>query len=59
MKQQPEIKDIEISYLLDDIKQIKEFKKERWEEKHPRTEEELFLDVFNSRQYEEKESNKA
>ena len=47
MKQQPEIQDIEISYLLNDIKQIKEFDKERWEEKHPRTEEELFLETYN------------
>tara|TARA_R110000868_G_scaffold179968_2_gene420427 strand:+ start:4022 stop:4183 length:162 start_codon:yes stop_codon:yes gene_type:complete len=49
MKQQPEIKDIEISYLLDDIKQIKEFDKERWEEKHVKTEEELFLEIYNKK----------
>jgi hypothetical protein len=59
MKIQPNIEEQEFDYLLQDIKQIKEFEIERWKEKHIRTEEELFLDVFNSRQYEEKESNKA
>lgn len=47
MKQQPNIEEQEFDYLLQDIKQIKEFEKERWEEKHPRTEEELFLEIYN------------
>jgi len=49
MKEQPEITDIEIDYLLQDIEQIKEFEKERFEDEYILTEENLFLEIYDSK----------